>query len=121
MEQFQGTISEYLKQSVETGKLADSDCQEFKFGDVKIGIEIKGKVCKSGKVEACITIANATQCITADLSKGEACGSTDLKVIEVKYCLYLKGSCLWTKGYIGNRFYKDTWDEQIICLQVPVP
>lgn len=116
MEKLEGTIGEYLKQSIETSKLENSDCVEFKFGDKKIGFEIKGKFCKSGIVEACFTVADITQCITADLSKGEVCGVTDFKVIEIKYCLYMKGSCLWTKGYVGNWLHKDTWDEQIICV-----
>ncbi len=117
MEQFKGTIGEYLKQSIKTSKSTNSDCVDFSIGDKEIGFEAKGKFCKSGVLDVCFSIGEIfKQHIEADLSKKESCGTTDLEVIKIKYCFYMKGSCLWTKGYVRQLLHKEEWDEQIVCV-----
>lgn len=52
-----------------------------------------------------------------DLSKGEWCNTVSAGIEEVKYCFYMKDSCLYTKGYVDGWFHgKQKWDEKVICV-----
>jgi len=123
MDKLQGTIGEALQASIQTGNLdttetleAVSDCINFNF-DIKV-LSISGEICKSGRLEITgsvlgIQIAQTT----VDLAKGEYCANPSIGFEEVKYCFYLSGSCLRTKGYVDGWFHsKQEWDEEIVCF-----
>ena len=116
MEKLKGTIGENVKNSVKIEKSTISDCAKFNF-DIKI-IEFKGEVCKSGILDVNVKVAGFQMAhLKIDLSKGEYCNTVSVGIEEVKYCFYLKGSCLYTKGYVDGWLHdKQKWDEKIICF-----
>ncbi|HKJ34325.1 MAG TPA: hypothetical protein VKA34_21050 [Balneolales bacterium] len=115
MEKLQGEIGEHLRQSITTEKTIQ-DCVNFNF-DIKI-FSVKGKFCKSGILDFTTTVAGVQiQHLQIDLSKGEYCNNVSVGIEEVKYCFYLKDSCLYTKGYIDGWLHpKKSWDEKIVCV-----
>ncbi len=115
MDKLQGSIGEVLRQSINTEKVIQ-DCVNFDF-DIKI-FSVKGKFCKTGIIDITVTVAGIQiQHLQVDLSKGEYCNKISVGIEEVQYCFYLKGSCLYTKGYIDGWLHpKQTWDEKIVCI-----
>jgi hypothetical protein len=123
MDKLQGTIGEALQASIQTGNLdttetlkAVSDCIDFNF-DISI-LSIKGEICKSGTLDISGSVLGMEIThTTVDLAKGEYCANPSIGAVEVKYCFYLSGSCLRTKGYVDSWFSsKQSWDEQILCF-----
>ena len=92
------------------------DCVNFNF-DIKI-IKIEGTICKSGKLDfKASVIGIQVGHTTIDLSAGGVCFNPSIGVEEIKYCFELKGSCLYTNGYVDGWFHKkQSWDEKIVCF-----
>ncbi|MBU7583116.1 MAG: hypothetical protein KAF91_09450 [Nostoc sp. TH1S01] len=123
MDKFQGSIGEVLQGSLQIENLntterleAVNDCIDFNF-DIKI-LSISGQICKSGKLQIKGSVIGIQIGDTVvDLSKGEFCANPSIGFEEVKYCFYLSGSCLRTKGYVDGWFHsKQEWDEEIVCF-----
>jgi len=79
---------------------------------------VKGEFCKSGIIDVTVTVAGIEiQHLKADLSHKEVCNKVSVGVEEVKYCFYMTGSCLHTKGHVDGWLHPiQKWDEQIVCL-----
>jgi len=132
MDKFEGNLGELLQSSLKINKAgvklaADSevddiltaggsDCINFNF-DIKI-LSIEGSICKSGRLEIKGSVIGIPIGHTVvDLSKGAFCAHPSIGIEEVKYCFYISGSCLRTKGYVDGWFHKkQSWDEQILCF-----
>src|SRR5687768_2833264 len=78
--------------------------------DIKI-LSVSGTLYKSGKLEAKVSVIGIQVGETVvDLSQGEFCQNPSVGVEEVKYCFYLKDSCLYTRGYVEGWFHeRQSW------------
>jgi len=123
MDKIEGSIGEAIQASLQIGNLetteeleAVSDCTNFEF-DIKI-LSIKGQFCRSGRLEITGSVIGIQIGHTVvDLSKGEFCQNPSIGFEEVKYCFYVSGSCLRTRGYVDGWLHsKEEWDEEIVCF-----
>ena len=111
-----GKLGEVLQQSLSTVEGSSSDCVDFNF-DIKV-VSIKGSFCKSGEIEFTVSVAGVEiGHQKLNIHDKEYCNKVGVGVEEVKYCFYIKHSCLYTKGYVDGWFHdKHSWDEKIVCL-----
>ena len=88
----------------------------FKF-DIKI-VKVEGTIWKSGKLEFTASVIGVQfGHTTVDLAGGGVCFNPSVGVEEIKYCFELRGSCLYTHGYVKGWFHKKkSWDAKIVCF-----
>lgn len=101
-----------LKAAVE-----DPDSQPFGF-DIKI-LKIKGYINKKGILDYTGSVFGVQiSHNTIDVSNHEICANPSLgKLVGVRYCFYMKGNCLYTKGTIKGWFKDRTsWNKKIVCF-----
>jgi hypothetical protein len=96
---------------------APGDYQSFNF-DIKL-LKVSGRIYKNGKLDVTgsvlgIKIAHTT----VDLSNSEICWNPQIgKLLSVRYCFYMKGKCLYTRGQVSGWFTgRKGWNQRIICF-----
>ena len=93
------------------------DYQEFGF-DIKL-VKIKGRIYKNGTLDYTGAVFGVQLGHnTVDLSQKEVCANPSLgKLVGVKYCFYLKETCLYTRGSVTGWFKtRTTWNQKIVCF-----
>lgn len=101
-----------LKAAVE-----DPDSQPFSF-DIKI-VKIEGYINKKGILDYTGSVFGVQLGHnTIDVSTHEICANPSLgKLVGVRYCFYLKGNCLYTKGSVTGWFSERArWNRKIVCF-----
>ncbi len=122
-------LSELLRSSLVVGKPtkglrlraaegeSPEDYQEFGF-DIKL-VKIKGRLYKNGTLDYTGAVFGVQLGHnTMDLSNKEVCANPSLgKLVGVRYCFYLKGKCLYTRGSVTGWFKTRTsWNQKIVCF-----
>ncbi|MEL7664876.1 MAG: hypothetical protein AAGU10_12240 [Methanosarcina mazei] len=117
MEKLEGTLADHIKQNISAKPRELDDCIDFSVSIYDV-FGVGGKICKNGELTIKSKFLDFTVAQqTVNILNKEYCNTLSIGFEEIRYCFYLKGSCLWTKGYIDGWFHeKQEWNEQIVCL-----
>ena len=109
------SVNEQIKKTLQVESVGDN-CKGFSF-DAGV-FSVKGKFCIDGTVIYDVYVAGIkVDHGSANLRSGSYCNGFNAGVLEGKFCLELRGTCLYTTGKVGNWIlgYKH-WNAKIVCF-----